>query len=308
MEELPLVTVNILSYNRKDELRNTLTKVYEQDYKNIDVIVVDNASSDGSPIMVEKEFPNVILIKMPKNVGIAGWNEGFKLAKGEYVLVLDDDSYPDLTTIWSGIATMKRELKIGVVAFNIHNTRFNKSETQDFLEYNPYLFNGCGALIKREIIKKVGYYDDNIFIYLNELDYTIRVYNAGYKIKYQKDNIVFHSQSKLGREDNEQNPFISKFRFYHYFLGNYIFLLKHFRLNSFFCYSGKWMLNRLIICFRYPFFFTFLRSILKIILITPRLFKTRKVVDYTIQNYYKFGKMPLIDRWYFPNFRKETFL
>lgn len=56
MNEEPLVTVNILSFNRKDELRNTLTKVYDQDYKNIEIIVVDNASGDGSSEMVKKNF------------------------------------------------------------------------------------------------------------------------------------------------------------------------------------------------------------------------------------------------------------
>ncbi|RJP62305.1 MAG: glycosyltransferase, partial [Ignavibacteriales bacterium] len=68
----PLVTVNILSYNRKDELRNTLKKVYEQDYKNIEIIVVDNASSDGTHEMVKSEFPEVKLIQLEKNIGIAG--------------------------------------------------------------------------------------------------------------------------------------------------------------------------------------------------------------------------------------------
>jgi len=52
----PLVTVNILSYNRKDELRVTLQKVFEQGYKNVEVIVVDNASADGTPEMVELRF------------------------------------------------------------------------------------------------------------------------------------------------------------------------------------------------------------------------------------------------------------
>ena len=70
----PLVTVNILSYNRKDDLRNTLTKVFEQDYKIIEVIVVDNASSDGSCEMVESEFPQVKLIRLKEIIGIAGWN------------------------------------------------------------------------------------------------------------------------------------------------------------------------------------------------------------------------------------------
>ncbi len=93
MNENPLVTVNILSFNRREELRNTLTKVFEQDYKNIEIIVVDNASSDGSSEMVKNEFPDVQLIQLEENIGIAGWNEGFKAAKGVYVLVLDDDSY-----------------------------------------------------------------------------------------------------------------------------------------------------------------------------------------------------------------------
>ncbi len=89
----PLVTVNILSFNRKEELRITLTKVFEQDYKNIEVIVVDNSSSDGSQKMVREEFPSVNIIELNENIGIAGWNKGFEIAKGKYVLVLDDDSY-----------------------------------------------------------------------------------------------------------------------------------------------------------------------------------------------------------------------
>ncbi|HSL90776.1 MAG TPA: glycosyltransferase [Ignavibacteriaceae bacterium] len=71
MNENPLVSVNILSYNRKDELRNTLQKVFEQDYKNIEVIVVDNASNDGSDDMVKQEYPDAQLIQLKKNIGIA---------------------------------------------------------------------------------------------------------------------------------------------------------------------------------------------------------------------------------------------
>ena len=103
------VTVNILSHNRKNELRHTLTKIYEQDYKNIEIIVVDNASSDGTPIMVETEFPEVKLIKLYKNIGIAGWNKGFEVASGEYILVLDDDSYPGSDTINKALNCIRSE-------------------------------------------------------------------------------------------------------------------------------------------------------------------------------------------------------
>ena len=144
MENDPLVTVNILSFNRKDELRNTLSKVFEQDYKHIEVIVVDNASSDGSPEMVEKEFPAVNLIRLNKNIGIAGWNEGFRIAKGEYVLVLDDDSYPDRNTISNGIKSFNNSGQLGIIAFNIYNNRLQNYETIDF-QTRPRFFVGCGA-------------------------------------------------------------------------------------------------------------------------------------------------------------------
>ena len=158
----PLVTVNILSFNRRNELRNTLTKVFEQDYKNIEVIVVDNASTDGSSKMVTEEFPEVKLIKMEKNIGIAGWNEGFCAAKGEYVLVLDDDSHPLPGTIISGIQAMRQDDSNGIVAFKVYNSIFRKYESF-FIDDEPYSFVGCGALIKQELVKRIGGY--NVFYF-----------------------------------------------------------------------------------------------------------------------------------------------
>ena len=64
-------------------------------------------------------------------------------------------------------------------------------------------------------------------------------------------------------------------------------------------------MNRLIICFKYPYLFTFLKAFMKTILITPSVIKERKVLNYEVQKHYNFGNMPLIDRWYFPNYSKK---
>lgn len=305
MNEEPLVAVNILSYNRKDELRNTLTKVYAQDYKNIEVIVVDNASNDGSPKMVTEEFPEVKLIIMDKNIGIAGWNEGFKVARGEYILVLDDDSYPEISTITKAIARLKVE-PVSIIAFNIINTRTSKSETEGFSNHNPYQFTGCGALLKKTMLDEIGYFDNNYFIYYNEIDLCIRAYNAGFNILYIDDVIVYHNQSSISRRNANQDPYISRFRYHHYFIGQYIFLIKHFRLNYFFLYTTKWILNRLLICFKYPsYLISFLSAIIKLVLSTPGLLRSRRTVSLQLQKYYNNGKIPLVDRWYFPNFLRE---
>jgi len=117
-EQNPLVTVNILSWNRKEDLRESLIELKKTTYPNIELIVVDNASTDGSPEMVEREFPYVKLIKMPKNIGIAGWNIGFEKANGKYIMVLDDDSYPAPDAIELMVEEFeKADEDVGIIAF-----------------------------------------------------------------------------------------------------------------------------------------------------------------------------------------------
>jgi len=193
----PLVTVNILSFNRRDELRNTLTKVYEQDYKNIEVIVVDNASEDGSPEMVEEEFPDVILIKLDKNIGIAGWNQGFEIAKGEYVLVLDDDAYPAEGAIVLGVNEILKDDRIACIAFNILdlNSR-NKIRTrwlpsQEVIKCEWPVFVGCAALFLKKMLSRHPMPED-YFVYQHELPISAAIYSHGGKIIYLNGAIAYH--------------------------------------------------------------------------------------------------------------------
>src|SRR3990170_2354193 len=93
---LPTVTIVFLVHNRRDQLRTSLiamTKGSDYPAELTDVIVVDNASDDGSAAMVEREFPSVRVIRRESNCGVSGWNDGFKVARGDWVLALDDDCH-----------------------------------------------------------------------------------------------------------------------------------------------------------------------------------------------------------------------
>lgn len=200
MENNPLVTVNILSYNRQDELRNTLTKVYEQDYKNIEVIVVDNASKDGSPVMVKSEFPSVKLIRLEKNIGIAGWNEGFRLAKGEYVLVLDDDAYPEHNAISKALEEFIDDGKIACITFNMYdvetskfvNDHWSPSELKSDTKFFWPVFIGCSAMFSRRNNNFENIMPSNYFIYQHELPVSADIYRNGYKILFNREIIAYH--------------------------------------------------------------------------------------------------------------------
>lgn len=198
-DDKPLVTVNILSFNRKDDLRTSLQHIFAQDYKNIEVIVVDNNSSDGTVEMVQSEFPEAQLIVLQKNIGIAGWNEGFRIAKGKYVLVLDDDSYPHFSAIEKIVRIAEHQPSCGIVACRIQSsheisersTWKNKDIVNNFV--------GCGALIRRSIFKHTEMFSDLLFLYYHELEFSMRVLNAGSLILYAEDAIVAHEGSRSNR-------------------------------------------------------------------------------------------------------------
>lgn len=291
----PLVSINILSFNRKIELYNTLAKVFGQGYENIEVIVVDNASTNITPDMVEKDFPEVKIIKLDKNIGIAGWNEGFKEAKGEYILVLDDDSYPDYDAIRDGVTAFNENFNLGIVAYQVFNTRINKLETIDF-KMNPYFFVGCGALIKRSIFNKIGYYNDLYFIYYHELDFSARCYEAGYEIIYLSSSKIFHNQSLLSRGNSRKDPYLSEYRYKHYFISYSIFLFQRFYLLYSFLFFLKWLVNRALISLRYKYFKEYFQSIMYLLINSRSIIKGRKKLKKETQEFYNYGNMPFIEK------------
>ena len=299
----PLVTINILTFNRKNELVQTLKKIEEQDYKNIEIIIVDNASSDGTDEMIKENYPDVNYIRMDKNVGVSAWNKGFAAAEGEYVFVLDDDSYPLKTSIGDGLKYLKDNPKCGVLGYNIFNTLKQKSQTEAFPR-KSWLFVGCGALMRKEVIDKVGYFDENYFIYLHEMDYSIRVYDAGYSVDYAENLTVVHDQSLRSRGKNSKDPDTSSYIFYYTYLSFVTFLVLRFDKKYALVYGIKYSLNRLIVCLKFFYFAAFIKGLFVNIVSVPKLLKQRRPVNKQVQKFYNNGSTYLIDRMFFPKFRK----
>lgn len=297
MNELPLITVTILSYNRKNDLENTIKQVFSQSYKNIEVIVVDNASCDGTISMVENLFPNVNLIQLDNNIGIDGYNKGFKAAKGKYILVLDDDSYPGYNTLYEGLQEIEKNNSTGIVAFNIRNTFLDKSETFYFDKYAK-TFIGCGALLRKEMLDKIGGYDNDIFIYHNELDLSIRALNNGYNIIYLENSIIKHQFTQKARFSKTNNLLTTKFRYRNFYWSYFVFIRKNLSDVLFIRMLFKLILNRFLIALFYLYvneFFTISYRIIK----NYQKINTKKVIAAKgIQKKYK-DVIVIIDRDYF---------
>ncbi|MFQ5815796.1 MAG: glycosyltransferase family 2 protein, partial [Candidatus Hydrothermarchaeaceae archaeon] len=105
----PLVSVIIVVYNNLNDLDGCFSSILKSDYPNVEIIAVDNASTDGSPDYIRKEFPSVKLMEYPTNVGFTeASNRAFRLSKGKYTLLLNPDTQIPRDTISILVDRMER--------------------------------------------------------------------------------------------------------------------------------------------------------------------------------------------------------
>lgn len=178
----PTVTIVYLAYNRRDELRESLRRMLsDSDYDPdlVDVIVVDNASTDRTADMVREEFQQVQLIVRDENVGVSGWNEGLAAASGEYVLALDDDCYLPLDGLRRAVAAA-RERDADLVSFKVVSTYDTDHVFTEYYRTGLFTYWGCAVLMRRRVIEALGGYDPQIFIWANELEFLLRFYDRGF--------------------------------------------------------------------------------------------------------------------------------
>jgi len=274
----PLVTVNILSWNRKKDLRYILYELRKQTYSNIEIIVVDNASTDGSQEMVEKKFPEVKLINIPKNTGIEGWNWGFVNAKGKYIVVLDDDSYPEKDAIEKMVDVFKSHPSVGVVAFKIIHPSTGYVFTNS---WSPKVtgFCGCGAGIRAKVLTKSGYYSEDNFLYFIERDLAIRIWEAGYSTVYRDDIIVYHKQAQVSRCP-------SKLEMFYAFRNGLWFLFRYFDVEYIFIGAIRESITYFVVTLQAKALTTWLRAILGAIAGLGKILPKRKRVSRPIQDFY----------------------
>jgi GT2 family glycosyltransferase len=207
---LPKLTIDILAFNRRDDVRITLRKVFEElDYPldRVEVIVVDNASSDGTKEMVASEFPAVRLIVNEINSGIAGWNRGFEAATGDYVLVLDDDSAPE-SGLRAAIEYLESNPAVGVLACKIVGGAFTTERLHDGEDTVGFI--GCGAIIRCNVLETVGGFAEWLFIYAHEWEYAIRCLDRGFAIRYFERCVVHHRASVVNRSNARLRSFSTR--------------------------------------------------------------------------------------------------
>lgn len=231
-----LIYIIIVNYNAYKDTIECVQSIRKIKHRNLKIVIVDNNSTDNSVINLQSSLKDCIIIECKKNLGFAGGNNlGIKYALengADFILLLNNDTLVEVNFLDNMLDSFKINSKIGIVGCKIMYypkknriwygggtidwTRFiarhfgnkeidrgqcDKEKEIDFL-------TGCCMLIKNEVFKNVGYLSEDYFMYVEDVDFCVRVVEAEYKIFYNPKAVIYH---KVGLSSGgEKSPFAIK--------------------------------------------------------------------------------------------------
>jgi len=227
MNNNPLVSIIIPHFNNYSIIEECIYSIRNIKYNNIEIIVIDNGSTDNSISKVQSQFPDVVIYQSGKNLGYAGGcNLGAEISKGEYLFFLNNDTIHESDCLDYLVDTLKNNPNIASVQPKIKN--YNQKNMFDyagasggFIDFFVYPFcrgrifntieddkdqyndsikvfwtSGTGFLTRKEIFSKLKGFDEKLFSHMEEIDYCWKCYLAGYKCYVNPKAVIYHHGGK----------------------------------------------------------------------------------------------------------------
>lgn len=217
----PEVSIIVVNFNGKRYLFRCIASILKNEYKNYEIIVVDNGSSDGSILTIKDRFAdhlkNIKFVELEKNYGPAkARNEGAKIARGKYLGFLDNDTQVDKNWISEAVRLFNKDKKIGCLqckllllkgknrfdyageyinqyGFLTQRAKYGELDKGQYdQEVEILAAKSAGMFIRKDVFNKIGGFDNDYFIYVEETDLGWRSWLAGYKTVFCPRSVVYH--------------------------------------------------------------------------------------------------------------------
>ncbi|MCS7187152.1 MAG: glycosyltransferase family 2 protein [Armatimonadota bacterium] len=244
MSDLPLLSIVIVSWNVREDLRECLQSLLGTGDRGLgsgkldfEVIVVDNASSDGTAEMVKREFPQVKLIVNEENLGFTKANNiGIRQSRGKYILLLNPDTivkpnalralvecaeaHPDAGIIGAKLLNPDGSIQRSARSFpDIGAGLFRNTFLGRLFPNNPFVrrylltdfsydevrevdwVSGAAMLVRREVFERIGLLDESFWAYCEDVDLCWRAWQAGFKVLFCPSAVIVH---KIGRSSDQR--------------------------------------------------------------------------------------------------------
>jgi len=302
MTDQPVISVIIVTHNRKDSLAETVRSVRAQDYTDYEIIIVDNGSEDGTEESIRDAFPDIHCHRLDKNAGAPyGKNTGAEQSSGKLLFFIDDDARLKETDIFSrAVPLFEKDPDLAVVFGKVceqgsqtvpHKNFFSFQKTETVyprMVYTP-LFLGGITCIRRAAFVEAGAYDSSYFYQAEEFDLSIRILDTGNKILFVPDFTLLHSS-----HPNHPTPG----RTAYLNVRNYLITFwKNFPLCTAMFLSSHCMLSRLVSAAKEHWLLWYAYALMAFLFRLPAVFlKKRKPVSKgTVKRYMLLNSFPFED-------------
>jgi GT2 family glycosyltransferase len=196
------LSIIILHHNRKAALRRTLIELASQGLLDAaQIIVVDNASSDDAMAMVREDFPEVQVVALGENVGVAGFNRGAERATRDRLLILDDDSWPDEHSLEQAMRLLDERPAVAAVALLPVHPKSRKPEWPQLTSpQDDWPVMGCANLVRTKTWREVGGYEETFFLYRNDTDLAMKILALGGRVAADPAWFAWHDSPAAARK------------------------------------------------------------------------------------------------------------
>jgi O-antigen biosynthesis protein len=281
INEEPLVSVIVPTYNAKAVIRACLDSLLKIDYSRLTITVVDDSSQDGTAELVREHYPGVNVLSTPKNMGFAGSvNLGIRRTEGDILALLNMDTVVDKMWLRPLVEALISDKNVGLVGSKIFfednktlqhagglfrangvSVHIGRGEL-DQGQYDDPMDVGylCGASIafRRELLETVGLFDEGYRpLYYEDTDFAFRIKKKGFKIRYIPESRLIH-------KENVSTQGLSDTFYYHYHRSRLRFIFKSYKwdyiLNKFAEEEKRWFSKELPADLKPLIFRTYLSS------------------------------------------------
>lgn len=238
MKDISIIIVNT---NNKKLLEECLQSIYQNTHKvSFEIIVADNASTDGSQEMVKTKFPKVYLIENKENLGfIKASNQGLRNVAARYAMLLNDDTLVKDSALDKMVEFMDQHPQAGACGPKLLNIDGSPQRQGGILGRRFWLSKkpiavdfviGAALIVRKEVLDKVGILDENLFFYNDDIDWCLRIRKAGWKIYFLPQAEIMHYGGYSSRRTFKGKLFVEGFK------GGLYFCRKHYGEAAFHIY------------------------------------------------------------------------
>lgn len=266
------IVVILVNYNSFEDTKECIKSIVENEEVDSPIVIVDNNSSDAHLLdRLKEDYSNLEIIKNASNVGFGRANNigiqwAFKNLEFEYLLLLNNDTVITKNAISKLITPFKKDSAIGVttskIMYDYNNelvwygggkinykrgwpkiTDYNQKSTEEGANRSKYVsfVSGCVMMFSRECIEELKGFDEDFFMYCEDLELSLRAKKNGFKLWYVAESTILHKvQGSFSKKNttgfNKNNPNLP-FVYFHMKSNQWIAMKKHFKKKKFLKFS-----------------------------------------------------------------------